>query len=435
MLPEFSLNLLLVGIETPGGSGGGVNIGVLVGSITGGLVVMGLLASWIVVRRMKKKNPASSTLDRESFSGELAAMQTAPQWYSYKELATATNNFSEAELLGTGGFGSIYRGNLNAGSNEQVKLVAVKKISAGSRQGEREFISEIITIGRLRHRHLVNLHVWCHERDELLLVYDFMPNGSLDKFLYDRGVDTPLIWLRRHRILCGLALALLYLHEEWEQRVVHRDVKPSNVMLDGEFNARLGDFGLARLIVHDDSSPAVTTMLAGTPGYMAPECIYIGKATTESNVFSFGIVLLEMVTGRRVVERNSLLAEGNLVVWVWGLYSQDSVLECVDPKLDESDYDVEEIRRVLILGVACSHPDPQLRPSIRQAIQVLINPNEELSQLPSTRPLAIYVVLPSVGAVFSQSTSSSNMGGGAASSSLVAESSEGSITTSIKHGG
>lgn len=396
---------------------------------------MGLLASWIVVRRMKKKNPASSTLDRESFSGELAAMQTAPQRYSYKELATATNNFSEAELLGTGGFGSVYRGNLNAGSNGQVKLVAVKKISAGSRQGEREFISETITIGRLRHRHLVNLHVWCHERDELLLVYDFMPNGSLDKFLYDRGVDTPLIWPRRHRILCGLASALLYLHEEWEQRVVHRDVKPSNVMLDGEFNARLGDFGLARLIVHDDSSPAVTTMLAGTPGYMAPECIYTGKATAESDFFSFGIVLLEMVTGRRVVERNSLLAEGNLVVWVWGLYSQDSVLECVDPKLDESDYDAEEIRRVLILGLACSHPDPQLRPSIREAIQVLIKPNEELPQLPSTRPLTIYVVLPSVGAVFSQSTSSSNMGGGAASSSLMAESSEGSITTSIKHGG
>ncbi|XP_057865337.2 L-type lectin-domain containing receptor kinase IX.1 [Cryptomeria japonica] len=431
-LPESSLDLSPLG--TPGGSGGGVNIGVLVGSITGGLVVVGLVTSWFVVRRMKKKNQARSTLNRESFSGELAAMQNAPHRYSYRELAAATNNFSEAELLGTGGFGSVYRGNLSAGGNEQVNLVAVKKISAKSRQGEREFISEISTIGRLRHRNLVQLHGWCHERDELLLVYDYMPNGSLEKFVYDRSGDTPLNWPRRHRILCGLASALLYLHEEWEQRVIHRDVKPSNVMLDGEFNARLGDFGLARFIEHDDTNPAVTTRLAGTPGYVAPECSYTGKATAESDVFSFGIALLEVATGRRVVDRKSPLAEGNLVDWVWGLYSEGRVLQCMDRNLEGSDYDGEEVRRVLILGLACSHPDPQLRPTVRQALQVLINPNEELPQLPSSRPLAIYVVLPPVGAVFSQTSLSSNMGGGAASSSLMAESSVGSITTSLHQG-
>ncbi|XP_059063466.1 probable L-type lectin-domain containing receptor kinase S.5 [Cryptomeria japonica] len=415
ILPNSSLKLLPVGTGTPGGFGTGVKIGVLAGSITVGLVVVGLLVWWFVVRKKR----AASTLGY--FSGELAVIQNAPHRYPYRQLAAATNNFSEAELLGTGGFGSVYRGNLGGGGNEPAALVAVKKISAGSKQGAKEFISEITTIGRLRHRNLVQLHGWCHERDELLLVYDYMPNGSLNKFLFDRTGATPLNWARRHRILCGLASALLYLHEGWEQRVVHRDVKPSNVMLDGEFNARLGDFGLARFIENDDATPDVTTRLAGTPGYMAPECSYTGKATAESDVFSFGIVLLEVATGRRVLERKSPLAEGNLVDWVWGLYSQDSVLECVDPKLDGSDYDAEEIRRVLILGLACSHPDPQLRPSMRRAIQVLMNPNEELPQLPSTRPMAIYVVLPPVGAVFSQSTLSS----------LVPESSNGTITTSV----
>ncbi|XP_057865389.2 L-type lectin-domain containing receptor kinase IX.1 [Cryptomeria japonica] len=435
MLPESSLILLPAVTGTHQGSGGGVKLGILVGSITVGLVLVGLLALWFVAKRMKRKQQDTLIPGRGSFSEELAMIQNAPHRFSYSQLAAATNNFSEAELLGTGGFGSVYRGNLNAGGDERVSLVAVKKISAGSRQGEREFISEIITIGRLRHRNLVQLHGWCHERDELLLVYDYMPNGSLDKFLYDKTRGPPLNWQRRHRILCGLASALLYLHEEWEQRVIHRDVKPSNVMLDRDFNARLGDFGLARLIEHDDANPAVSTRMAGTPGYVAPECSYTGKATAESDVFSFGIVMLEVATGRRVVERNCPLTEGNLVDWVWGLYSEGRVLHCVDPKLEGSDYDEEQIRRVLILGLACSHPDPQLRPSVRQALQVLINPNEELPQLPSTRPLAIYVVLPPVGAVFSESTLFSNMGGGPASSSLIVESSTGSITTSTLRDG
>ncbi|XP_057865340.2 L-type lectin-domain containing receptor kinase IX.1 [Cryptomeria japonica] len=429
MLPESSLDL------SPGGPESGVKVGVLVGSITVGLVMVGLLVLWFVVKRLKRKNQTTITLDKGSFMGELEMIQSAPHRFSYKQLAAATSNFSKAELLGTGGFGSVYRGNLNAGGNEEGSLVAVKRISAGSRQGEREFISEINTIGRLRHRNLVQLQGWCHERDELLLVYDYMPNGSLDKFLYDRTRDPPLDWPRRQRILCGLASALLYLHEEWEQRIIHRDVKPSNVMLDGKFNARLGDFGLARLMEHDDNSPAVMTLLAGTPGYVAPECSYTGKATTESDVFSFGIVLLEVATGRRVVERKYPLAERNLVDWVWGLYSQDRVLECVDPKLEGSGYDEEQIRRVLILGLACSHPDPQLRPSIRQAIQVLINPNEELPQLPSSRPLAIYVSLPPVGSVHSQSTLSSSTSGDAGSYSLMGESSMGSITCSTLHHG
>eukprot|EP01018_Ginkgo_biloba_P011106 Gb_29447 [translate_table: standard] len=393
ILPESSLGSTAPAPSPTGGSSGsGLKVGLVLGLIAVGVVLVGLL--WFVARTIKKRrNYALGNIGRR-FSAELATMDTrsmdypayGPHRFPYKQLAAATNNFSEAELLGTGGFGSVYRGTLGD------TLVAVKRISATSRQGEREFVSEISTIGRLRHRNLVQLQGWCHEKDELLLVYEYMPNGSLDKILFRPSQD-PLDWQRRYKVLCGLAAALLYLHEEWEQRVVHRDIKPSNVMLDGEFNARLGDFGLARLIEHDESNPAVTTMLAGTPGYVAPECGYTGKPTAESDVFSFGIVMLEVASGRRVVERKPPLAEGNLVDWIWNLYGNGSVIEAADSRL-EGEFDEEQMKRVLVLGLACSHPDPQLRPSIRQALQVLINPNEQIMPLPSSRPVAIYVVLP-----------------------------------------
>lgn len=442
ILPESSVS---VG-ETGSGAGStskGVNVGVIVGSIVVAAVVLGLLA-WFVAR-VRKRRRGSVRIPRGRFSGELALMEGrsaassyAPHRFSYKRLSTATKNFSETELLGSGGFGSVYRGTLE-GPGGAMTLVAVKRISASSRQGEREFISEISSIGRLRHRNLVQFQGWCHERDELLLVYEYMPNGSLDKVIFrkqgDQNQNLPLLnWPRRHKILCGLASALLYLHEEWEQRVVHRDIKPSNIMLDGEFNARLGDFGLARLIEHDETNPAVTTMLAGTPGYVAPECGYTGKATAESDVFSFGIVVLEVASGRRIVERGPPLSEGNLVDWIWGLYGQERIMEAADPRLD-GDFDQEQMKRVLILGLACSHPDPQLRPSIRQALQVLINPNEQMMPLPSTRPMAIYVVLPPAAGLDSRSTSYSNVGNAGSASTSSAFSGGASITASTLHYG
>lgn len=158
--------------------------------------------------------------------------------------------------------------------------------------GEREYLAEICTIGRLRHKNLVQLRGWCHEREHLLLVYEYMANGSLDLFIGKGFLD----WKTRYKILTGLASALLYLHEECDKTIVHRDVKPNNVMLDSEYNARLGDFGLARLIQND---ACVTTMMAGTQGYLAPEVSFSGKATPESDVYSFGMVALEVACGRR----------------------------------------------------------------------------------------------------------------------------------------
>ncbi|KAA8536373.1 hypothetical protein F0562_028851 [Nyssa sinensis] len=216
---------------------------------------------------------------------------SGPKKFAYGELARATNNFAEEEKLGEGGFGGVYRGFIR----EFNSYVAVKRVSRGSKQGLKEYASEVKIISRLRHRNLVQLIGWCHEKGELLLVYEFMPNGSLDFHLFNG--KSLLTWAMRYKIVQGLALSLLYLHKEWEQCVVHRDIKASNIMLDSNFNAKLGDFGLARLVDHEKGFQ--TTVLAGTMGYMAPECVITGKASKESDVYSFGIVALEIACGRK----------------------------------------------------------------------------------------------------------------------------------------
>ncbi|KAF8402958.1 hypothetical protein HHK36_011051 [Tetracentron sinense] len=214
-------------------------------------------------------------------------LNVGPHRFSYQELKKATKSFRDKELLGFGGFGRVYRGTLPNSKTQ----VAVKRVSHESKQGLREFISEIASIGRLRHRNLVQLQGWCRRRGDLLLVYDFMPNGSLDKFLFDEPKSI-LSWEQRFKIIKGVASGLLYLHEGWEQIVIHRDIKASNVLLDSELNCRLGDFGLARLYEHG-ANPS-TTRVVGTLGYLAPELTRTGKATTSSDVFAFGALLLEV---------------------------------------------------------------------------------------------------------------------------------------------
>ncbi|RLN00705.1 L-type lectin-domain containing receptor kinase IX.1-like [Panicum miliaceum] len=224
---------------------------------------------------------------------QMAFDMTGPKRFRYGELAIATGNFSDKQKLGEGGFGSVYKGFL-----KDVNLhVAIKRVSKGSKQGRKEYASEVRIISRLRHRNLVQLIGWCHGGSELLLVYEMMPNGSLDTHLYSASDGELLPWPLRHEIVLGLGSALLYLHQDWEQCVLHRDIKPSNVMLDASFHAKLGDFGLARLVDHGRGSH--TTVLAGTMGYMDPECIITGRASAESDIYSFGVVLLEIACGRR----------------------------------------------------------------------------------------------------------------------------------------
>ncbi|KAK2657813.1 hypothetical protein Ddye_010865 [Dipteronia dyeriana] len=290
-------------------------------------------------------------------------LDVGPQRYTYQELKKATKNFSDKELLGHGGFGKVYKGTL---PNSKIE-VAVKRISHESKQGVREFVSEIASIGRLRHRNLVQLVGWCRRKSDLLLVYDFMSNGSLDNFLFDEP-KAILSWEQRLKIIKGVASGLLYLHEGYEQVVIHRDIKASNVLIDNELNGRLGDFGLARLYEHG-SNPG-TTRVVGTLGYLAPELPRTGKATASSDMYAFGALLLEVACGRRPIEPKALPEELVLVDWVWDNYREGKFLDVVDPKLND-EYDEAEMVMVLKLGLLCSNNAQLARPSMRQVVRCL----------------------------------------------------------------
>ncbi|XP_018820039.2 putative L-type lectin-domain containing receptor kinase II.2 [Juglans regia] len=293
--------------------------------------------------------------------------------FSYKSLYKATKGFKAKEIIGEGGFGKVYRGTLP--SNEQI---AVKRVSHDSQQGMKEFVAEIISMGRLRHRNLVRLLGYCRRKGELLLIYDYMPHGSLDRFLYSNG-RRHLNWLQRFQILKGVASGLLYLHEGWEQIVIHRDIKAGNVLLDAEMNGRLSDFGLARLYDHDTNSQ--TTLVAGTVGYMALELTRTGRATTYTDVYAFGAFMLEVASGRRPIERMAMAEELVLVDWVFECWSKGTILRASDPRL-EGNYVVEEMVLVLKLGLLCSHVNPAARPNMRRVMQFL-NGDADLPNIPN----------------------------------------------------
>ncbi|VFQ82814.1 unnamed protein product [Cuscuta campestris] len=290
-------------------------------------------------------------------------VEYGPHKFKYKDLYIATKGFKDKELLGSGGFGRVYRGVLPATKIE----IAVKAVTHDSSQGMKEFVAEIASMGRLQHRNIVHLLGYCRRKGELLLVYDYMPNGSLDKYLYNRP-NVTLDWGKRFKVIKGVALGLFYLHEQWEQVVIHRDVKASNVLLDGEFNGRLGDFGLARL--YERGTDPKTTHVVGTFGYLAPEYARTGKATPRTDVFAFGAFCLEVATGRRPIESHSQTEVTILVQWVHSCWETGSVLDAKDPNLG-SDYAAEEVELVLKLGLICSHSNPEARPTMRQCVQYL----------------------------------------------------------------
>ncbi|KAG9142589.1 hypothetical protein Leryth_011673 [Lithospermum erythrorhizon] len=285
----------------------------------------------------------------------------ATRRFSFKDLYVATEGFKEKELLGTGGFGRVYRGVLPDSKIE----IAVKRVSHESRQGMREFVAEIVSLGRLRHRNLVPLLGYCRRKNELILVYEYMPNGSLDKLLYDQNENGCLSWNQRFRIIKGVASGLFYLHEEWEQVVVHRDVKASNVLLDNEMNGRLGDFGLARL--YDHGTDPQTTHVVGTLGYLAPEHTRTGKATTSSDVYSFGAFLLEVICGRRPIDHRATSESLILVDVVYTWWKKGDILKAVDPNL-RNNYVSQEAEMMLKLGMLCSNSESVDRPSMRQVM-------------------------------------------------------------------
>jgi serine/threonine protein kinase len=321
------------------------------------VLTVGIAVILLVRRRLRY------TELREDWESEFG-----PHRFAYKDLFHATKGFKDKHLLGAGGFGMVYRGELQKSGVE----VAVKKVSHGSKQGMKEFIAEIVSIGRIRHRNLVQLLGYCRRKDELILVYDYMSNGSLDKYLHSEEDDDPAImtldWAQRFRIIKGVASGLHFLHERWEKVVIHRDIKTSNVLLDGEMNGRLGDFGLAKLYEHG-SNPQ-TTRVVGTTGYLAPELVRMGKATPLTDVFAFGTFMLEVTCGQRPIKRDEQGNQFSLVDWVLQHWHNGSLLEAVDPKL-RGEYNSDEVRSVLQIGLLCTHPSATSRPSMQQVLKYL----------------------------------------------------------------
>ncbi|XP_065854112.1 L-type lectin-domain containing receptor kinase IX.1-like [Euphorbia lathyris] len=325
-----------------------------------GLSLLILIAGYFVIRKRRTKLLRNGHGSYALVSRDLER-GTFPRRFSLEELEMATQNFADHMRLGKGGSGHVYRGTLSDIS----RLVAVKKISMNS---EKIFINEVKVISRLIHRNLVQFIGWCHERESLLLVYDFMPNGSLDTHLF--GEKRALPWQVRYRIAIGLASAIHYLHEEAEQCVLHRDIKPSNVFLDIDFGVKLGDFGVSKLV--DPQFRTQTTGVVGTWGYIAPEYAYESKATKEADMYSFGIVALEIACGRRSVKHGSGGDQFQipLVKWVWELYLAGNVIDAADEQLSKN-FNREEMECLLKVGLWCSHPKPKERLNSGQVAKAL----------------------------------------------------------------
>ncbi|GLU12654.1 hypothetical protein SLE2022_293180 [Rubroshorea leprosula] len=287
-----------------------------------------------------------------------------PHRFSYDELSLATDGFSDGKVLGAGGFGRVYRGILSNNTE-----VAVKCVNHDSKQGLREFMAEISSMGRLQHKNLVQMRGWCRKGNELMLVYDYMPNGSLNRWIFDKPQKV-LDWKRRRQVLADVAEGLNYLHHGWDQVVIHRDIKSSNILLDHELRGRLGDFGLAKLYQHGQVPN--TTRVVGTLGYLAPELANVATPTASSDVYSFGVVVLEVACGRRPIEMTKENEEEVVLIdWVRELYREGKVYEAADSRI-EGEYEVGEMELLLKLGLACCHPEPLRRPTMKEVVAVLV---------------------------------------------------------------
>ncbi|KAI4296753.1 hypothetical protein L6164_036681 [Bauhinia variegata] len=327
--------------------------GVTVGAFFA-ICIFVLLALFIIQRRgiLAKQREAMEDWELEYW----------PHKMQYQDIEAATKGFSQENVVGIGGNGKVYKGVLQGGVE-----IAVKRISHEN-DGIREFLAEISSLGRLTHRNLVGLRGWCKQDiGNFLLIYEYMENGSLDKRVFECDQNKLLNYEERLRVLKDVASGLLYLHEGWEAKVLHRDIKASNVLLDKDMSGRLGDFGLARM--HSHGQVASTTKVVGTVGYLAPEVIRTGRASTQTDVYMFGILVLEVMCGRRPLEEG----KPPLTNWVWQLMVQGQLGKALDERLRAKGDQVneQEVERVLHLGLLCAYPEPKVRPTMRQAMKIL----------------------------------------------------------------
>ncbi|KAH1218297.1 putative LRR receptor-like serine/threonine-protein kinase [Glycine max] len=334
--------------------GHGFSTGTIVGIVVGAcvIVILILFALWKMGFLCRK----------DQTDQELLGLKTG--YFSLRQIKAATNNFDPANKIGEGGFGPVYKGVLSDGA-----VIAVKQLSSKSKQGNREFINEIGMISALQHPNLVKLYGCCIEGNQLLLVYEYMENNSLARALFGKENERmQLDWPRRMKICVGIAKGLAYLHEESRLKIVHRDIKATNVLLDKHLHAKISDFGLAKL--DEEENTHISTRIAGTIGYMAPEYAMRGYLTDKADVYSFGVVALEIVSGKSNTNYRPKEEFVYLLDWAYVLQEQGNLLELVDPSLG-SKYSSEEAMRMLQLALLCTNPSPTLRPSMSSVVSML----------------------------------------------------------------
>ncbi|KAL4627286.1 hypothetical protein ACB092_05G156900 [Castanea dentata] len=333
------------------------------GKIVVGVVVSVLLLIFIILGILWWKGCMRGRISREK---EFRGLDLQTGFFTYKQIKAATNNFNAANKIGEGGFGSVYKGILLDGTT-----IAVKQLSSKSKQGSREFVTEIGMVSGLQHPNLVRLFGCCIEREQLLLVYEYMENNSLARALFvlgPAGGRLKLDWPTRQKICAGIARGLAFIHEESTLKIVHRDIKSTNILLDGDLNPKISDFGLAKL--YEEENTHISTRIAGTIGYMAPEYALWGVLTYKADVYSFGVVALEIISGKNNMKYRPNENCVCLLDWAMVLQQKGNLMELVDPELG-SEFSKEEAIIMTKVALLCINPSPTLRPTMTAVVSML----------------------------------------------------------------
>ncbi|KAF5754590.1 putative protein kinase RLK-Pelle-DLSV family [Helianthus annuus] len=341
------------------------NIAVIAAAVAGGVLFLLVLLSWLLYRSWKK-----SKKTEQEFEGAIH--------YNYKDLQLATNDFSEENIIGKGGFGEVFKAVLDDNN-----VVAVKKLLLTHNGAKEEFENEVKLISNIHHRNLLRLLGWSVEGSYLFLVLEYMPNGSLDKFLWGTKRGT-LNWDQRYEIIFGIARGLAHLHNEFHIKIIHRDIKSANILLSDDFKPKIADFGLARLQPEDQSH--VSTKFAGTLGYTAPEYALRGVLSEKVDTYSFGIVTLEIISGKRSTEVKSGSQDTDyLIEHTWKLYEKKTHVKVIDDTLNLNQYEQEHVMKIIEIALLCTQSPASSRPTMSEVV-LMLQEGQSLGKRKLTRP-------------------------------------------------
>ncbi|XP_057488430.1 cysteine-rich receptor-like protein kinase 44 isoform X1 [Actinidia eriantha] len=344
----------------PPGSNNNTTVIIVVSTIGS---VMVLIASICIFLRKRKQRKRRHKFEILEDGVEISSVESLQ--YDFETICIATDDFSDSNKLGQGGFGAVYKGMLSTG-----REIAVKRLDKGSGQGDLEFKNEVMLVAKLQHRNLVRLLGFCIEGTERLLIYEFVPNASLDHFIFDPIKRANLDWERRYKIIGGVARGLLYLHEDSRLQIIHRDLKASNVLLDSDMNPKISDFGMARMFVPDETHGS-TNRIVGTYGYMAPEYARYGQFSVKSDVFSYGVLILEIISGQKTNHFCHGDSTEDLLTYAWRGWREGTVSNLIDPTLRNGSGSINEMMRCIHVGLLCVQDNVAHRPTMATVVLML----------------------------------------------------------------